>query len=408
MTEREISMWTYPWDLVDTGVDRARGTLEERAGVTGVNVAAIYHAGKFLHVHNPQRKMVFPESGTLYFPPDDAWHGKLRLEPPVWEVAEQRDVWGELRAAASSRDLEVTAWVLGLHNSGLGTRHPDCTVRNVFGDRMVTDLCANHPDVREYAVAAIGDVARSLPVDRVLVESLEYMPFRHGFHHEVIGVPTGPTIDLLMVLCFCEHCTRAASAAGVDTEAVAAWVRTTVEDHLADPFAGTPELSWEELRGAADGELGGYLDARQEAVCSLIEEVADAVRSDSDARFAVLDFGPLYANGPDGRAWESGLDLERAVRVADEVHPTFYFTDADVHRAKVEEYVGLLDGAVPMVAALRAILPQTSSADDLLAQVRPLAPHAAGLSFYNYGFMALQTLDWIATATRTIAAEERS
>lgn len=402
MTEREISMWAYPWDLVDTGVGRALDIMRERAGVTGVNVAAIYHAGKFLHVHNPKRKMVFPESGTLYFRPDPSWHGKLRLEPPVWGVAEQRDVWNELRAETSARGLELTAWTVCLHNSGMGSRYPDCTVQNIFGDRMITDLCANHPNVREYVVAAIGNIAGDLGVDRVLVESLEYMPFRHGFHHEVIGVPTGPTVELLMSLCFCQHCTRAASAAGVDTEAVSRWVRAVLENHFSDPFRGSPEMGWRELRASADGEIGAYLDMRQNAVCGLIDEVAKAVRAGSDARFAILDFGPLYANGPDGRSWESGLDLARAVEIADEVHPTFYFTDLDVHRAKVDEYVGILGRDAPMIAAVRAILPQTASKEDLVAQIQPLVDHVAGLSFYNYGFMALQTLDWIGEAVTTI------
>ena len=71
----------------------------------------------------------------------------------------------------------------------------------------------------------------------------------------------------------------------------------------------------------------------------------------------------------------------------------------EVHRRKVDEYAGVLAGERPMVPALRAILPQTESEAALAAQLEPLVPLADEVSFYNYGFMALQTLDWIGAVT---------
>lgn len=398
----ETSIWTYPWDLADEGTGEALETMRERAGATGINVAAVYHSGKFLHVHNPKRRVVFPRSGTLYFQPDDSWHGRLRIQPPVWDGAD--GFWDNARREADRLGLELTAWVLCLHNSGIGFAHPDCTVENAFGDRIYTDLCPNNPDVRAYVVAIARDIAAHVGADRLLLESLEYMPFRHDYHHEVIGVPTGPTVDFLMSLCFCPHCHEAAARREVDLGAVRAWTRETLDRHFADPFATTTEMSWAELHEAAEGRFSSFLGLRQETVISLLNEVADGVRESSSARLAVLDFGPLYPNGPDGRAWENGMDLSRALPLVDEIHPTFYFTDAEIHRQKAEEYVGLLAGEKPMVPALRTILPQTDSEERLREQLEPLAPHAAGFSFYNYGFMPLPALDWIAAATRRVSA----
>jgi hypothetical protein len=398
----ETSIWAYPWDLADEDIGEALETMRERAGASGVNVATVYHAGKFLHVHNPKRRVVFPRSGTLYFQPDDSWHGRLRITPPVWDGVD--GFWNDLSREADRLGLELTAWVLCLHNSGIGFAHPDCAVENAFGDRIYTDLCANNPDVRAYIVALVRDIAAHVGVDRLLLESLEYMPFRHDYHHEVIGVPTGPTVDFLMSLCFCPHCHEAAARRDVDLGAIRTWTRETLDGHFADPFAATTELGWPELHEAVGGAFSSFLELRQEAVISLLTEVAESVRGSSSARIAVLDFGPLYPNGPDGRAWENGVDLSRLLPLVDEIHPTFYFTDAETHRQKVEEYVGLLVGEKPMVAAIRAILPQTDSEERLRQQLEPLARHVAGFSFYNYGFMPLPALDWIEAATRRVSA----
>lgn len=398
----ETSFWVYPWDLADEGVGEALRRMQDAAGATTVNVATVYHTGKFLHVHNPKRRVVFPRSGTLYYQPSTDWHGHLKIQPPVWEEAE--GFWAELRGEAERLDLELCAWVLCLHNSGIGFSYPDCTVENAFGDRIFTDLCASNPDVREYLVAVLQDIASQLGPDRILLESLEYMPFRHDYHHEVVGVPTGPTVDFLMSLCFCPHCTEAAAQAGVDLTAVRSWTRETLEKHFADPYASRLEMGWSDLREAVGGEFAGLLELRQTALASLLAEISEMVRESSSARLAIGDFGPLYPNGPDGRAWENGVDLSRQLPLVDEVHPTFYFTDPEVHSRKVEQYVGLLAGERPMVAAIRAILPQTASEEDLRRQLKPLVPHTTGFSFYNYGFMPLPTLEWIGAATRGVTA----
>jgi hypothetical protein len=396
----ETSFWVYPWDLADEGVGEPLRRMRDTAGATTVNVATVYHSGKFLHVHNPKRRVVFPRSGTLYYQPAGSWYGRLRIQPPVWEEAE--GFWEELSQEAERLDLDLCAWVLCLHNSGVGFGYPDCAVENAFGDRIFTDLCANSPDVREFLVALLRDVASRLGPDRILLESLEYMPFRHDYHHEVIGVPTGPTVDFLMSLCFCQHCARAAARSGVDLTSVRSWVREVLNRHFADPYGTRTEMSWSELREAAGGEFAGLLELRQTALASLLEEIAGGVRESSSARLALCDFGPLYPNGPDGRAWENGVDLSRHLPLVDEIHPTFYFTDPDLHRQKAEQYVELLAGEKPMVPAIRAILPQTASEEDLRRQLEPLAPHASGFSFYNYGFMPLPTLDWIGAATRQV------
>ena len=57
-------MYTYPWDLVDEGIDTATGRMRD-CGINTVTLAASYHAGKFLRPHAPAGRVYFPEDGTV-------------------------------------------------------------------------------------------------------------------------------------------------------------------------------------------------------------------------------------------------------------------------------------------------------------------------------------------------------
>ena len=65
----EASMWAYPWDLEDCGMGRALDEMQE-SGLTGVSMITSYHAGRFLCVRSPKRKVYYPEDGTIYYPTD--------------------------------------------------------------------------------------------------------------------------------------------------------------------------------------------------------------------------------------------------------------------------------------------------------------------------------------------------
>ena len=72
-----LSMWTYPWDIQDQGLETLAADLAGRAGLNTVSMATSYHAGRFLQPRSPQQKAYFPEDGTVYFRPDESfWQGK--------------------------------------------------------------------------------------------------------------------------------------------------------------------------------------------------------------------------------------------------------------------------------------------------------------------------------------------
>ena len=70
-------MYLYPWDLQEEGVGEVAARLRG-AGLDTVSLATSYHAGKFLRPHAPQRKVYFPEDGTVYFQPEMSRYGRIR------------------------------------------------------------------------------------------------------------------------------------------------------------------------------------------------------------------------------------------------------------------------------------------------------------------------------------------
>ena len=41
-----LAIWAYHWDVLDLGLEAVSRELRERAGLNGINIAAIYHAGR--------------------------------------------------------------------------------------------------------------------------------------------------------------------------------------------------------------------------------------------------------------------------------------------------------------------------------------------------------------------------
>lgn len=66
---------------------------------------------------------------------------------------------------------------------------------------------------------------------------------------------------------------------------------------------------------------------------------------------------------------------------------------------QLREYRRLVPEGAALMPALRAIRPQTETREALVAGVRACREAgASALSFYNYGFMRLETLEWIREA----------
>lgn len=374
-------MYVYAWDLWQEGTATVADRLR-RAGLSGVSLATAYHAGKFLRPHAPRDRVWFPDDGTVYFTPDAGRYGRLAPQPA--RMVAEFDALAAL--AAEAPDLRVTAWTVGLHNSRLGALNPDLACQTPFGDPLVNALCPSQPEVRAYLAALACDTARQPGVREVAIETPGFQTYRHGHHHEFELVELTEPVETLMGTCFCPACRTRARAHGLDADRLAEAARRGLEAFLADGAAPLPDL-------LGDPDWQALAACRAATVTSLVAEVRAALPA--EVALAVIP----SVQTPNSLCWREGSDLAALAKVADRLEvPAYQRGPEAIGRdiAQVRAAAGA-DAAIGFI--LRPTWPHVSGAEELTACVA--AARQAGtdrLSFYNYGHMRLQSLDWIAQA----------
>ena len=407
------SAYLFAHDVIDETATVVLDRLQ-LAGLNGAVMAAAYHHSRDVFPHNPRRKVAYLEGGTVYFRPDLARYSDLPLTPRVAAIAGESDPLATLCEAGQRRGISVSAWLVMLHNSRLAFQAPDCAPVTALGDPLLNSLCPAHPLVRAYAEALAGDVAR-YGLQSIKLETLSYMPFDHGYHHERSFVPLSPNIRFLLGLCFCKHCLAHARSMGVDSERVQKRVAALITAVLESAQNETDEAELEEskLRSECDGELGRFLDARLEVITSLAERVSAAVHAVSpttrvvflDPSGATLGYAtgrPATDNTATTIARREGIDLPAVAQRCDGLGMLGYFADPSRLEREVSAYRRLLSANGPLDVLLRPMPPDSRDADELAAKVDVLRRHGIqDIAFYHYGLMRLEALDWIAHALRS-------
>lgn len=383
------ALYTYAWDLVDEGpasvVDAARDL-----GLDTLTMAGSYHAGKFLRPHGRSGKVFFPEDGTVCFTPDPGRYGVIQPVPN--SLLAERDV---LRELTEARRIAVNAWMVLLHNSRLGERHPQATVANAFGDRYVYSLCPSAPEVRAYAVALCKDIADRYAVSGLSLETPGFLPYAHGFHHEFALVRPSRWLDARLALCFCDHCVRGAEHSGLDATRLKSRIRDEVEAY----FAGDVEVPDDMAEAAwlsdsiSDSTFSQFLAWRCSVVTSLVREIRAAVRS--DAALAVI---PSVAR-PTAGCWLEGSDLHALAGAAGIVEACFYESSVERVRADVFDTMRRAGTAGSVRGILRPGFPDLQTQAEVIAAAEALRQAGvSGIAFYNYGHLPRRNLRWIADA----------
>ena len=206
------SIHTFGIDYLDEGIERVLANVRERGRLDEVNLAANYHDARDLLPHNPVRRIFVHEGDIAWFAPQPALYPQ-GTAPPVSSHAAGRDVLGEVADACADRGTRLNAWVIYCHNSRVSIRCPETAAINVYGDRLVGDLCPANPVVQDYASALTADVCR-YDVAGIIGEWLHYRPLVHGHHHERYFVVLPDFARTLLGLCFCAHCRDYSTKAG--------------------------------------------------------------------------------------------------------------------------------------------------------------------------------------------------
>ncbi|MCU1523220.1 MAG: hypothetical protein JWO18_114 [Microbacteriaceae bacterium] len=380
-------------DVADVGPEQLCDNLLA-LGLTGVTVAATYHAARDLRPRGSLQRLVDLPAGAHYFPASpDYPHG---LEPSTPAPFGDSDLLAALRAATAERGMRLAAWTVFGFQERLGRAQPGLCQRTIFGDPSTSDLCPANPLVRTWALTLAADVARHRP-DTLVAESLHYAPLRLTRRF----LPLDAEARLALGLCFCVHCVDAARSAGVDVDAVRVWAAVTVESAFAGERRedATPK-PLDELPEA----VRAFLTARAGVVSALVKETVELL-APSGVALRMLDQAAVEppALGPSivDEAFRSGVDVAETARRSGGYQVLGYGEDIDDVARIMNDYRHAIGADAGMRVVLRPSWPDCIETHNLEAKIAAaLESGAEGIDFYHYGFASHDALDRVRVALR--------
>lgn len=374
-------LWMFAWDLLDEGIENVMGWAAD-SGLTALQIAGAYHAGWFIHPHNPHHRAYMTEDGCVYFHPTPRLYEKTVLKPKVASVCTATDWMHEAGKRLDKYGLKLVSWTVCAHNTRLGLLHPECTVRNCFGDSYPHALCPANDQVRTYLAALCHDLANNLPLHAVQLESPGYMGLVHGHHHERDLTVLTPLEIALMDLCFCEACVRRAEIQQVDIGRIRAAVRAILEAGMMaapDRPKGHPATMAQVAENLP--ELAGYLAFRQQVEDTLLHEIKAAMRPSAAQLFLLGGPNPQIASVVD--VFNSGVYGQKPAQV---------LASTQAARKGLSEHHALYMG-------VRLGLNSVADAQELTGIVQAVkAGKGDGVMFYNYSESPKTALNWITPA----------
>lgn len=206
-----VSMYTHATDVFDEGAETVVANMQEMARVKTVAVCirsfgerAQYSLG--YTPHNPRRKTFVDESDVVYFHPDPRYYGKLLPEPSREFPGDVLETLSNLKQRRSFK-LAVSFSALMNRRQALEAEY---SIKDVFGGPIRKCTCINHPDIREYVLGLVGNLASEYDLDEFEFDHLRYDPVKFDCSDEFT--------NFLLQGCFCEHCVKKGQELGHDTD----------------------------------------------------------------------------------------------------------------------------------------------------------------------------------------------
>lgn len=372
-------MWTYPWDVIDEGVDRVFGIFENDMGLDAASISAAYHNCDCLRTHMPGKKIYSSYDDSIYFQPQIELYRDTVLKPNVHPMSKERNTLRVICEAGDRHGIEVIAWTLAMHNHYLARQYPECAIQGVFGDRYPGTLCPANPQVRQYMRALSTDLDANYDLAAIELESLDYGGYRLR-NNPKVGVELGPVGSYLMSLCFCEACGERARDSGVDLEAL----RARAEKLLLECFDnGSMGGDLDEFKD--DPLVQGFESMRVETVTSLVRELRETVKTP-------VSF--IYMGG-------SGVDQAAIEAITDRSNALFYGDDPERVRAAVEARIDTMADPGMLIAGLSA---SNMASAELMKEIL-MAAYEGGarrFSYYAYSMTPRRQFKWIGEAVSAV------
>ena len=291
-----LSVWAYPWDLTDEGVDSALDWLVAH-GFDAIELCPNYHAISTFSPRNRRRSQFYSEQGAVYFPARAERYG--RIKPALFNEPEVLAVYEQTSRGAESRGMQLNAWVIGMFQPWLARAYPDTAIENAFGHRSFAATCPAHPDIQAYLPDLLADLCDQYSISGLTLENVGYPDFTYGWVRPRILVHMDVWTQFLAGLCFNEHSMSAARAHGVDPDDVRLSVARELRERLEsipDPAAADQDLPAQVAeRCETDEEFRGYLEAREQAATGLVQAIRHALRR-SRVRVGISEASLGWAN----------------------------------------------------------------------------------------------------------------
>jgi hypothetical protein len=376
-----LGLYAHPFDLQALadhgGLDRLRGL-----GFAEIALATSYHDGRWLMPWHPDGVVRFLEDGTVHFRPAGDY-GPLRPQPSREVPAVGPSPLERLCADAARHGLVVRAWTVFTHNSRLGERHPDRCVQNAFGDVYRYALCPAQPDVQQYIVAMVQDLAAHDGLGAIELEAIGQMGWKHSSHHDKASFAPAGLLDAALSACFCSACVAGLAALGHDPQPLRAAVRAFVQQQLRDGDAMAPA----KVPADEPGWLAPVLAARAGTAAAVAARVVAATTQ--IARAVQVHPHP----------WFTGSQLALAAAAAypapDERVLTCYGDGPDAI-ARTLAAAGPA-GSARIRVCIWPKAPQFTGDDDLHRLLDACAQHGvASLAVYHLGLLPWRTIERVA------------
>ncbi|MFN4179163.1 MAG: hypothetical protein ACK4I8_02525 [Armatimonadota bacterium] len=376
-----VTMWAYVWDFATVGMGKAVRELKD-IGLDAVSVAAKYHTVEHLQTRSKTQKWFVARNAAFYFQPKTSLYRNTSIKPHTSPLLKDGDLFGQICDASNKLGLKVIAWTVFLHDSRAGLSNPKACMVNCFGDVYTSNLCPSNPQVREFAKALVKDLSR-YPLMAIECESLHYGGIGHFHAHEKIGIQLGELEQVLLGLCFCDSCQAFASERGLKLSTL----KSQVAKWLEPVFQSGKPLS-EDVTDFLERnpELKAFLEIRKEVVTSLVAEVSE----DSNLPLSFILMGSEFETGASAAALKTSVQRFEILA---------YTRNPREVRNRTRNALKVIGEGERLVVGLQAYQPAVTEKEILLALVEAAkGAGAKNLSFYHYGIMPPNHLDWVKEA----------
>ena len=366
-----VAAYLYPWDVDG---DPAAPDRIAALGVTEVSLAAAYHAVRAVTLFHPGHRIVTRDAAVYHRRDPARWAGAhlVPADPDPADVGSFERAADALRAAG----LRVNAWVVVTHNGRLAAAHPECGVRNVYGDPYPWALCAGSPAVAEYAATLAAEIAVLDAVADVELEACGWYGYDHGSAHDKTGGTPSAPVTRLLDTCFCADCAATLRVAGADPDAIAAAVRAALDTGASVP-----------------GDLAATLaTVRAATAATFLEHVVSAVRAADPAAGVLVHAHPDPAEAGSNPGFELPVLLGPAgadgiiLACPGPAAPAASFVASAVQAAQAAAASGAIPAGRRVIATLPAVAALGAGIGELPAKAKAvLAAGATDLRLYHAG-----------------------